>query len=92
MCLLASAQVWEGDAMRLTRLLKSGGSGEHGCPAVYTTDDPATVVVQGVKLDDHDGAQLLQVAHGELAVAVPREMLLRAAATLNQEPKPEEAR
>ncbi len=68
--------------MRLTRLVKSGESGEHGCPAVYVTDDPATVVVQGVGLGEDDGAQLVQVAEGELGVAIPVEMLLRAAAAL----------
>lgn len=68
--------------MRLTRLLKSGESGEHGCPAVYTTDDPQTVVIQGVRLDEADGTQLVQVADGEAGVAVPLEMLLRAAAAL----------
>jgi hypothetical protein len=68
--------------MRLTRLLKSGESGEHGCPAVYTTEDDATVVVQGAALDGESSAQLVQVAEGESAVAIPVEMLLRAAAAL----------
>ncbi|HET9654825.1 MAG TPA: hypothetical protein VFP72_05695 [Kineosporiaceae bacterium] len=70
--------------MQLTRLLKSGESGEHGCPAVYTTDDPDTVVIQGVMLDEATHAGLEQVAVGESAVAVPVEMLLRAAAVLPQ--------
>ena len=72
--------------MRLTRLLKSGESGEHGCPAVYTTDDPGTVVIQGVGLAESDGAQLVQVADGETGVAIPLEMLLRAAAALTPAP------
>lgn len=62
--------------------MKSGESGEHGCPAIYATDDAATVVVQGAVLDGESAAQLVQVADGESAVAIPVEMLLRAAAAL----------
>jgi hypothetical protein len=62
------------------RLVKSGESGEHGCPAVYATDDPQVVVVQGVRLAAATSAQLQQVAPNEIAVAIPIEMLRRAAA------------
>jgi hypothetical protein len=68
--------------MKLTRLVKDANSGKTGCPAVYATDDLATVVVQGKVLDAATASDLIQVADDELAVALPRETILRAAAML----------
>lgn len=69
--------------MKLTRLVKDNNSGKNGCPAVYTADDPATLVVQGKILDGDTEANLIQMADDELAVAIPKETILRAAAMIN---------
>jgi hypothetical protein len=59
--------------MNLEFLWKDPNSGEAGCPALYSTD--GGYVVQGVKLNDADRAQLRQVADNEDAVYVPAAVL-----------------
>lgn len=68
--------------MKITRLVKWGGSGNDGCPSVYTTEDPDMLLVQGNILDGDTRANLVQVRDGEDAVLVPRETVLRAAKML----------
>lgn len=71
--------------VKLTELARSGGScGKNGCPAVYATDDPTVVVVQGKKLDAGTTSELTGVAEDELGVAIPKETILRAAALLSE--------
>lgn len=70
--------------MKLTRLVKDVVSGKNGCPAVYVAEDPATLVVQGKILDGHTTSELVQLADDELAVAIPTEAILRAAALLHE--------
>lgn len=71
--------------MKLTRLVKDSNSGKNGCPAVYETDDPRTLVVQGKTLDAHTTSELVQVADDEVAVAISRGTILQAASMLDGE-------
>ncbi|MFF4423930.1 DUF6879 family protein [Streptomyces sp. NPDC001549] len=53
------------------------GSGEGGCPAVHEDLDSAEVVVQGTPLTDPDDvAQLRHLSPGEVAIVVPRELIV----------------
>lgn len=70
--------------MDITRIAKWSGSGDTGCPSVYTTEDPETLVIQGNVLDEDTRRRLAQVLPGEDAVSIPRETILRAAALLKQ--------
>lgn len=65
--------------MQLTLIAKWVGSGGSGCPSVYTTDDPETVVVQGNVLDPATRDNLQHVLDGEDAITIPTETILRAA-------------
>lgn len=58
-------------------LWKDSGSGGGGCPAVYRTE--GGYVVQGIRLDPADRAQLRQLAADEDAVFVPANVLDRLA-------------
>jgi hypothetical protein len=60
----------------LTKLLASGSS---GCPSVYTTEDPDTLVIQGNVLDSDTREGLVNELPGEDAVSIPTETILRAA-------------
>jgi hypothetical protein len=60
----------------LTKWIQSGSS---GCPSVYTTDDPDTLVIQGALLDAPTRARLVNNLDGEDAVSIPTETILRAA-------------
>jgi hypothetical protein len=62
--------------MLIARWFMSGGS---GCPSVYATEDPDTLVIQGNVLDPETRNNLQQVLDGEDAVAIPTETILRAA-------------
>jgi hypothetical protein len=63
--------------MRLTMVYKAA-SGNAGCPTVYETDR-GTFVVQGQQLVDSEAlASLKDVVKGEVAVEVPRQLLLGA--------------
>lgn len=53
-----------------------GGNDE--CPAVYVSDDPAAMIVQGKVLDAATLGVLLDLADDESAVKVPAETVLRA--------------
>jgi hypothetical protein len=65
--------------MKITRLAKDVASGEHGCPAVYVTDDnPGVMVVQGKHLDADTMTNLLDQATDETAVRIPTETVVRA--------------
>jgi hypothetical protein len=70
--------------MRLTRIATWISSGGSGCPSVYTTDDPDTLVIQGNVLDDDTRDNLEQVLVGEDAVAIPTETILRAAKMIEE--------
>lgn len=74
--------------MKLTEIARdsSGGCGVGGCPAVYTTDESAVLVVQGKILDTPTTRELTRVAGDETAVAIPRDVLLQAAALLERQP------
>lgn len=65
--------------MKLTRIAKNVTSGNGGCPSVYSTDDPETLVIQGNVLDEETRTNLQQVLVDEDAVAIPTETILRAA-------------
>ena len=71
--------------MKLTRIAKSAVSGNSGCPAVYTTDDPDTVVIQGNILDAESRGNLQQVLDDEDAVSIPTETILRAAKMIEEQ-------
>ncbi|MBO0811209.1 MAG: hypothetical protein J2P23_04095 [Microlunatus sp.] len=71
--------------MNLSEIARiSGGPNcdDKSCPAIYVGEDPNVLVVQGKGLDTDTTANLTGVAVDELAVAIPREILLRAADTL----------
>jgi hypothetical protein len=60
--------------MRLTRKLRGCDNGP--CPAVYETDDPDTLAVQGARLaGDADLGIFGPLPGHETVVLVPREML-----------------
>lgn len=65
----------------ITKWVLSGGS---GCPSVYATEDPETLVIQGNVLDDHTRGNLANVLHGEDAVTIPTETILRAAKMIQE--------
>lgn len=69
--------------MKLRRLCKSADSfPQNQCPALYVSDDPATMVGQGKVLDDATVVELRDLAADERGVAIPTETVLRAAALL----------
>ncbi len=65
--------------MHVQLLTKWNLSGSSGCPSVYTTDDPDTLVIQGNLLDDSTRTTLVNHLDGEDAVSIPTETILRAA-------------
>ena len=65
--------------MQINLLVKWIGSGSSGCPSVYTTDDPETLVIQGNILDRDTQGRLVNHLDGEDAVFIPTETILRAA-------------
>ena len=69
----------EGLNMQIELLTKWINSGSSGCPSVYTTDDPETLVIQGNVLDGPTRGRLVDHLDGEDAVAIPTETILRAA-------------
>ena len=61
--------------MRLTRKL-AGGCDNGPCPAVYETDDPGVLAVQGARPANGDDLAIAgPVPAHETLVLVPREML-----------------
>lgn len=67
--------------MALYRLVKSGDSvTSGGCPALYSTDDPARIIAQGKFLTVEETAGLLENLDDETAVAIPTETVLRGLA------------
>lgn len=68
--------------MALTRIAVSNGCNGGNCPSVHTTDDPAVVVVQGIKLEDATRTELVGMPDHEDAVTMPAEVILRAARVL----------
>jgi hypothetical protein len=68
--------------MKLTEITRADECKNGSCPAVYVADDTTVLVVQGKMLDSATTAELVGVADDELAVAIPRETLLRAVAQL----------
>ena len=61
--------------MQLTRKL-AGGCDNGPCPAVYETDDPSVLAVQGARLaGDADLSTAGVIPDHETLVLVPREML-----------------
>lgn len=70
--------------MKLTEIARTTDGGCQGgnCPAVYTTDDAAFLVVQGKVLDQATTHELTGIAADEIALSIPRELLLEAAARL----------
>lgn len=67
--------------MALRRLAKWRGSVFNGaCPALYSTEDPATMISQGKKPTSAQMAELLEVADDETAVAIPTETVFRGVA------------
>jgi hypothetical protein len=65
--------------MELQLLTKWLTSGSSGCPSVYTTDNPDTLVIQGNVLDNATREKLENQLPGEDAVSIPTETVLRAA-------------
>ena len=67
--------------MGVHRLAKWRGSVFNGaCPALYSTEDPATMISQGTKPTSAQMAELLEVASDETAVAIPTETVFRGIA------------
>jgi hypothetical protein len=67
--------------MALYRLAKSADSvTSGGCPALYSTDDPAQMIAQGKFLTDDETAGLLEKLDDETAVAIPTETVMRGLA------------
>lgn len=64
--------------MMARRLRFNGtGSGVNGCPAVHEDLDTGEVIVHGPPLADPDDvAQLRHLSQGEIAIVVPREVLV----------------
>jgi len=60
-------------------LTKWTGSGSSGCPSVYETDDPETLLIQGNVVSGATRSRLLNELEGEDAVSIPTETILRAA-------------
>jgi len=59
--------------MRITR--KHGGCSDGTCPAIYDTDDPEVVAVQGATLTDAQALQDVgQVPGHESVVLLPRSL------------------
>jgi hypothetical protein len=67
------------ETMQIELLTKWVNSGSSGCPSVYTTDDPETLVIQGNVLDGSTRGRLVDHLAGEDAVSIPTETILRAA-------------
>ena len=64
--------------MRITR--KHGDCSDGTCPALYDTDDPAVIAVQGPTLTDAEAlAGIGQVPGHEGVVLLPRSLLERYA-------------
>ena len=51
-----------------------------GCPALYSTDDPARMIGQGKVLSAEETAELLELLDDETAVAIPTETVFRGVA------------
>jgi len=67
--------------MALHRLAKDAGSvTSGGCPALYSTDDPARMIGQGKVLSTEETADLLELLDDETAVAIPTETVFRGVA------------
>jgi hypothetical protein len=67
--------------MALHRLAKDGGSvSSGGCPALYSTDDPARMIGQGKVLSPEEAAELLEVLDDETGIAIPTETVFRGVA------------
>lgn len=67
--------------MALYRLAKDDGSvTSGGCPALYSTDDPARMIAQGKVLGPEDTAELLELLDDETAVTIPTETVFRGVA------------
>lgn len=67
--------------MALHRLAKDSGSvTSGGCPALYSTDDPARMISQGKVLGAEETAELLERLDDEAAVAIPTETVFRGVA------------
>jgi hypothetical protein len=74
MTVIQSDSRLEAAAMHLTR--KLSGCDDGTCPAVWDTDDPELVAVQGTVLTDPQAlADLGQVPAHEQVVLLPREIL-----------------
>jgi hypothetical protein len=70
------------DGMTLHRLAKdeNGSVTSGGCPALYSTDDPARMIGQGKQLSATETAELLELLEDETAVAIPTGTVFRGAA------------
>jgi hypothetical protein len=67
--------------MALHRLAKAGDSvTSGGCPALYSTDDPARMIGQGKVLSPEETAELLELLDDETGVAFPTETVFRSVA------------
>ena len=67
--------------MALHRLAKAGDSvTSGGCPALYSTKDPARMVGQGKVLSPEETAELLELLDDETGIAFPTETVFRGVA------------
>jgi hypothetical protein len=67
--------------MALHRLAKDTESlTSGGCPALYSTDDPARMIGQGKVLSPAETTELLELLADETAVAIPTETVFRGVA------------
>jgi hypothetical protein len=68
--------------MALHRLAKdeNGSVSSGGCPALYSTDDPARMIGQGKVLGSAEIAEVLELLEDETAVAIPTETVFRGVA------------
>ena len=65
--------------MQINLVTKWIVSGSSGCPSIYATEDPETLVIQRNVLDADTRGRLLNQLDGEDAVMIPTETILRAA-------------
>jgi hypothetical protein len=75
-----NSRVEEND-MALQRLAKAHDSvTKGGCPALYSTADPARMIAQVKVLASEEASELLELLDDETAGAIPTETVLRSVA------------
>lgn len=72
--------------MGIRRLAKDNGSvSQGGCPALYSTDEPARLIGQGKLPTPEETSELVEMLDGETAVVIPTETVFRGVAKYSAE-------